>query len=102
MIKAYFNYPNSRMRMHADPNCSDIEKSGKSAQRKINMNRESLHEKLVEIGKLSFTSTKAQNDLWLTIDFGNLVEEEAEAKRILKRLGERYKRFRAIDPISHC
>ena len=102
MIKVYYNYPRPRMRMHANLNCSAIEKSGKAPQRKISINRDSQRAKLIELKDLTFASDKSQNDLWLTIDFGNVVEEEAEAKRILRTLGEHYTRFLKAEPIVHC
>jgi hypothetical protein len=99
MIKVYFNYPNSRITVHGDPRCTHIQSHEKPGQRSITIDLESFSTEIrkFETGSdgYRFASHRGENDMWVTINFGDPAFEAAVSQFLHKLLGKRYKRFRA-------
>lgn len=104
MTNAYLNYPNSRMTIHADRTCLQIGKSGKQGQRVMGITRNSFAAAISQLDHKSFQlgSSAPVNDLWLTIDFGDLVFEEAVADYVLRLLRQRYSPLQGVQIKRHC
>lgn len=104
MIQAYLNYPNSQVSAHLDPGCGDIMKAGKTPQRHLQLNPASLSAELVRFGtgEHTFESTADGNDMWLTIDFGDLTFELALLNHIHRLLAARYQPFASAQLRVDC
>ena len=103
MLQAYLNYPNSRVTVHGDPTCEEIEKMDKLGQRHVFIDRDSLEGELARFwGTYAFASTAPLNDMWVTVDMGDLLEEQRVLDRIVATLGRRYTPFGRAVPSRHC
>ena len=103
MLQAYLNYPNSRVSVHGDVDCQEIEKMQKPEQRRVNIDRESVKRELARFKKMhDFASTAPLNDMWVTVDLGNVYEEQRVLERIKATLDARYTPFRRATLKTHC
>ena len=103
MLQAYVNYPNSRVTVHADPICDEIEKMAKEGQRRIRIDRRSLQGELSRFRDTHhFASTAPVNDMWISVDLGDAVEEQRVLDRIVGILAHRYTPFARVEPSRHC
>ena len=103
MLQAYLNYPNSRVTVHGDATCEEIEKMEKLGQRRVYIDRDSLQGELARFrGEHDFASTTPLNDMWVTVDLGNLHEEQRVLDGIVATLAGRYTPFGRALPSRHC
>ncbi len=104
MLKAYFNYPNSRVSVHHDPFCSRIRPMGKQGQRICRINITNIRHELQKFKdkQYRFQSTSDLNDMWLEIDFQDEEFEMAVVGYICRLLGHHYKRFSDSRLEIHC
>ena len=77
MIRSYINYPNPKISVHNNQACPEIMKQNKPNQRTININVNSISRELQSFINRNYTfdSTSEENDMWLEIDFDDLVFE---------------------------
>ena len=104
VIRTYLNYPNSKVRIHADPTCGHIQQAGKSGQRLVVINLGNLSTELTRFSQQqhAFGSTAAENDMWLEIDLGDDELERAVVSFIRRVLATRYQPFAAAGLENHC
>ncbi len=104
MLRAYLNYPNSRMSVHADPACGHIQQAHKAGQRVVRLGPGSIGVELPRFagGEYQFAAQAAMNDMWLFLDFSDPEFELALVRHIRRLLGTRYKRFRERTIERHC
>ncbi len=99
MLRAYFNYPNSRVCVHGDASCNHIQQAGKPGQRCVFIDRTTLATETTGFleGKHSFAANAATNDLWVDLDLADADFERALVAYFARLLGERYKPFASVD-----
>lgn len=85
MLTAYMNYPNLKMTVHADRACSQIGKRGKKGQRLIQIELDTLTSELLKFVREEhkFEANTTFNDMWLEVNLGDVVFEEAVLAYIL-------------------
>jgi len=98
MIAVYYNYPNSGFTIHEGMTVEEARVQFKLNPRVYPVTFENIAKivKKIKSPDLKFASNQAENDLWLEINFGDVVFEKAFAEYILRVLGKRYKPFRDI------
>jgi len=104
MLKAYLNYPNSRVTAHFDPDCSNIQPHRKSGQRHTRIDIATVSEVLTNFrnGVYAFAANPERNDMWLEISFGDPEFEQAVLTHICGLLGMHYSRFAGVRQTVHC
>jgi len=104
MLSVYINYPNSRISVHHDLNCSRIRARNKPEQRIIRINSSDVEKELNSLRnkELKFTSKQDLNDVWVYIDLGNVSEEENLVITIQNILGGFYKPLANAKIEQHC
>jgi hypothetical protein len=104
VMKAYINYPNPHMTIHADSACGEIKKMQKTAQRDIVVNPETISDALNQLTDrgFKFAPHAAVNDVWLTVSFNDAEFEEAVAKYVCRIIGKRYRRLNGALVRKHC
>ena len=104
MLRAYLNYPNSRVSLHSEPTCSRIQQARKRGQRRVRVVPKNISTELLRFkgGEYPFASQAVTNDMWLDIDFSDPNFELAVALHIHWLLSARYKRFHDCSPEQHC
>lgn len=103
MIKAYIYYPNLTISIHNNPNCSKIRQHQKKQQRYIKIDKSSIATELQNfINKLyTFGSTAKNNDMWLEIDFDDLVFERNLLDYVIRLISKHYTTFANIQILTH-
>jgi len=104
MIKAYVYYPNPKISVHNNPNCSLIGQHQKNQQRYIKIDISSV---TIELQKFKnkhyiFNSTATNNDMWIEIDFNDPVFEMNLLDYVRKLISIHYKPFFQISINIHC
>ena len=90
MLQTYLNYPNSRVSVHGDATCREIEKMRNPEQRHMNIDQGSVELELARFkGTHDFASTAPLNDMWVTVDLASLHEEQRILERIKAALDAR-------------
>lgn len=104
MLWAYFNYPNSKIRIHGQEDCSEIGKMQKVGQRSVQVDRTSISPELQKfsIKTYRFAADPTSNDLWLLVNFGDSDFEAAVVEYIQRLLAADYSRFRTVRIDRHC
>ena len=105
MVKqVYVNYPNPAFSIHGDPNCASIRQMNKPGQRQINVNVQNLGSVLTQFinGDVSFASTPANNDLWLTIELASDDQERSLVHVLQAILSNRYAPLGRVAVSEHC
>jgi len=104
VLRAYFNYPTSRVTVHRDPTCPFFRRGDNPPGRKCLLNARTISTELgkFERGEYKFTSQAGYNDIWLEVVFQDDEYELALAKHIHKLLARGYKRFRDAQMRIHC
>jgi len=104
MIQAYFNYPNSRVVVHTNPDCIYFHEHRRPGKRVITLNSQSIGIEIEKFRqkKYSFCPMPIWNDLWLVVDFGDQDFEESVVRHIHRLLANRYRPFAAVQPRRHC
>ena len=75
----------------------------KADQRSVCINSDSLEEEVARFQRdHHFAANAAENDMWVSVDLGDLRSEEKALTSIKATLAERYKRFRNADVQRHC
>jgi hypothetical protein len=103
MLWAYFNYPNSKIRIHGQKDCSEIGKMRKAGQRSVEVDDTSISSELRKFSTKTyrFAADPTSNDLWLQVNFGDSDFEEAVVAYIQRLVAADYSPFRVrID--RHC
>ena len=90
----YLNYPSNVATIHKNIKCNSIQAREKPAQRTIEINVNNLSSVLDDFKKELYPlgSTASNNDLWISLDFGNEQFEEAVIKFIVSILQNTRKR----------
>ena len=104
MLHAYINYPNSHITIHNSQECNEIMKQPKEGRRVIQVNPHSFSceiEKFIS-GKHKFASDASCNDMWIEVDFDNIVFERNIIDYIHVQLQKKYTPFREIEIDKHC
>ena len=100
MLRAYVNYPNPKIRIHADPNCNDVQKRGKVDQRFIKIDWDSISSELQRFAKKehTFNADSGHNDMWIEINLGDgaFEFERSVLEYIAQQLGKRYEPFACV------
>ena len=104
MIKAYFNYPTSKVSIHRDPYCHVIRDRPHPGQRTSRINVRSLPDELRKFREKEyrFKAQSGWNDIWVVVDLADPEEELATVESIRKLLGRYYRPFAACVPVIHC
>ena len=92
------------MTLHGDSGCAEIGKMGKANRRTVAVTRPSFTQALSQLAGKGFRlgADASVNDVWLSVDFGDLEFEEAVARHIHRLLGQRYSRLRGTPVDRHC
>src|SRR5205807_2296243 len=90
----YFNYPNSYISFHYDPDCSTVGMHRKAGQRFVTVTMQSLPAVLADFiaKKYQFAANSALNDLYLDVSLNTPHQEETIVPFIRALLNERYSR----------
>ncbi len=103
MLKAYLNYPNSRVTIHGDLTCAEIQKTRKQGQRSIYIDRNCRDGEIARFQAAHrFASTTLLNDIWVTVNLEDVLEEQRVLDRIVAILVGRYAPFGHAVPSRHC
>jgi len=104
VLCAYLNYPNSKVSVHADPECGHIQQADKLAQRRVRLAHGTIGAELPRFagGEYPFASHSGANDMWLDLDFSDLEFELALVHHIRRLLAFRYKPFADCAVERHC
>jgi hypothetical protein len=103
MLMAYLNYPNRRVTVH-NIECPDVQQQRKREQRVVPLTVSTISTELrrFEAREYAFASTAVSNDMWLQVDFADIVFEQAVVKHVQRILARRYTRFVGIPMVKHC
>jgi hypothetical protein len=95
-MRAYFNYPNSKVTIHIHDGCSQIMKQSKLDRRFIRVRIDNLVTVLerIETGEINFRSEPEANDLWLDIDLQSQNYETSFVHLVHALLSDKYLPFR--------
>lgn len=103
MLKAYLNYPNSRVTVHGVSVCEEIQKARKQGQRRVYIDRNSRGEEIERFRAAHrFASTSLLNDMWVTVNLEDLLDEQRVLDSIVAILAARYAPFRNAMRSRHC
>ena len=104
MLKAYINYPNAYVTIHADCKCASVQQRHKRDQRVVRVGVSNLSGELTKFGAKDyiFKSQAEANDMWLHVDFGDAEFERAVVKHIRQLLGSHYTRIGRAKVEVHC
>jgi hypothetical protein len=104
MIFAYINYPNPHITIHSDSNCGNIGAQSRVNQRQIVITRNTIGEEIERFRtkQYTFAANKSVNDMWLTVDFGDVKFEDAVVKYIQRLIGAHYRPIAYAEVGQHC
>ena len=104
MLRAYFNYPNSRVSVHGDSSCGHIQPMNKAEQRLVRLDATTIGGELQRFAdnEHRFASYQARNDMWVVADFGDEDFELAVIRHIHRHLARRYTPFHSAQIEEHC
>ena len=103
MLEVYLNYPNARVTVHRNMECGSIRQMDKARQRRVRINDTTRERELRRFQREhAFGANAAINDMWVTLDLGNVRDEQRFVKCIVSALGRRYGRFQRVDVDTHC
>jgi hypothetical protein len=104
MLQAYLNYPNPKIRVHAQMGCGEIGKMQKAGQRHVVINNDSIGKELQKFAAQTyrFGADASLNDMWLSVDFGDSLFEEAVIEHVQRLVSQHYGPFGAIKIDHHC
>jgi hypothetical protein len=104
MLQAYLNYPNPKIRVHAQPNCSEIGKMKKAGQRHVVIDDKSISAELQKFAAkvYRFNADASSNDMWLSVDFNDPAFEQAVIEHVQRLVGAHYTPFAPVKIDHHC
>jgi len=104
VLRAYLNYPSSRVSIHGDPDCGHIQQARKTGQRIVIIESDSIGVELERFrqSEYGFAAEAASNDMWLDVDCGDLEFEKAVVHYVQRMLGARYQPFKDARVEEHC
>jgi hypothetical protein len=104
MTAAYLNYPQARIRIHHNPECIQLNRTGKINQRIIRITPSNIQQELENFQNhiYRFTSTSEFNDMWIYVELESATSEEAVVGGIRKLLAMAYARFAKAEIRVHC
>lgn len=107
MMRAYFNYPNREIILHADQVCPDGNAPVSSRTRQIDISPANLSQEIQRFinGQVIFSDgmdSRQPRDLWLNLQFNDPQFELALVGYIRRLLGHRYDRFLSCKVTIHC
>jgi len=104
MTKVYVNYPNPKFSIHHDPLCTEVRKMGKTDQRHIRIDIDSVSTELGRFAnkKYTFNSNARSNDMWLDIEFGDADFEKSVLKYVRRLIGKHYAPLGKAKLTTHC
>jgi hypothetical protein len=104
MLQAYMNYPNPKIRVHGQSSCAEIGKMKKAGQRHVLINNGSIGPELQKFASKAyrFNADAANNDMWLSVDFGDHVFEAAAVTYVQRLVGGYYGPFSSVTIDRHC
>ena len=94
MMALYLFYPTDIATIHKNPNCNLVQMRNKQNQRAIHIDIENLLSTLNDFKKNCYPlgGKVSNNDLWMSIDFGNEEFEEVVLKFIISICQKNLKR----------
>ena len=104
-MMVYINYPNPKITIHRDGNCSVVRQHHKENQHVIAVKSQTIEKVLSEfIGNkvYKFSANKALNDLWLDISLSTSKHEESFVYVIQTLLSLHYTPFEQTGIYEHC
>ena len=104
MLKAYINYPNPHVTIHANAECSRIQQQHKQEQRVVRLEVRSLSLELQRFSaqEYQFGAEAETNDMWLELDFSDPVFEKAVVEYVRSILALHYSPFARVSVDEHC
>ena len=104
MAIAYFNYPNTHITLHRDPNCGYIRMHNSPDSRIFHLRPATLSDELRRFSErqVDFAAAKGINDMCLDLEFADPEFELALVRHIQKILSERYSPFGRVEVQIHC
>ena len=104
MIKTYIDYPNVNVTVHRKPNCLQAKVGPKQNIRHVIINADNLSKELKKFrnNKHKLSAETGMNDIYLILDFGDPVFEEALVEHIKRLVGFTYEEFQNCELLVHC
>jgi hypothetical protein len=104
MLKAYINYPNPNVTIHAHSDCASVQQQHKKNQRVVRIEVFNLSGELTKFRtkEYVFRAQAETNDMWLDVDFGDAGFEKAVVEYIRRLLGSHYTPFVRSKVDVHC
>lgn len=104
MLKAYINYPNPHITIHADAECPTIQQQHKQGQRVVELRVATLSAELERFAAKEhrFAPNPDANDMWLNVEFGDPAFEWAVIEYVRRLLRRHYTPFARIKVDEHC
>jgi len=104
MMKVYVNYPEPKLSIHYNPLCEEVQKRGKSDQRYIRINIDSVSTELRSFAnkKYTFNSNAESNDMWLDIEFDDADFEISVLEYVHRLIGKHCAPLGKAKLITHC
>ena len=98
MIAVYYNYPNSGFSIHEGQTVEESHVHSKPSPRIFHVTIHNITDivKKITNSDFKFAAYQDVNDLWLEINFDDVIFEKAFAEYVLRLLGKRYKPFQEI------
>lgn len=104
MMKVYVNYPDPKFSIHRNSLCPEVDKTGKTGQRHIRIDIDSVSTELRRFAnkKHTFSSNSESNDMWLEIEFEDAEFEKSVLKYVRRLIGKHYAPLGKAKLTTHC
>lgn len=104
MMKAYINYPNPHVTIHAKVGCATIQQQHKKGQRVVRLDIGTLSRELNRFAMKEhrFGAQAETNDMWLEVNLGDTTFERAVVEYVKTLLAQHYTPFARIKIDEHC
>ena len=103
MLTAYLNYPNPKISVYPGVACSEIKKKEKKGLRQIHIDIDTISMELLRFQEkeYKFAAMADFNDMWLEIEFNDLVFESAVLEYVRVLLAKHYTPFASVEIKTH-
>ena len=104
MIRAFLDYPTSRVMVHGDHSCTYFDRPLSPDHRLVRLNDATISEELHRFQEkhYKFASEAEFNIIWIEADFDDFEFEVALIEHMRNVLGKHYKPFRDAQVQVHC
>lgn len=98
------NYPDPKFSIHRNPMCAEVHKRGKTGQRHIRIDIDSVSTELRRFANKNYTfnSNAGSNDMWLDIEFDDADFEKSVLKYVRWLIGKHYAPLGKAELTTHC